>query len=106
MICRKCKIELNETNWYAALIKKRDYICKNCQCEYKRQYRKNNQFKKLIKNEETKIELHLCSDCKEIKPMYVSRINAFSYFCIDCFAKRNKQLHKKKYKKFNNLMEE
>ena len=41
-ICRICGTALNDENWYPSRKKGSYYICKKCECEQKRQWRKAN----------------------------------------------------------------
>lgn len=41
-ICRVCSGELNDENWYASRRKRRDYICKECECERQRRWHHAN----------------------------------------------------------------
>ena len=70
-ICRVCKVELNDDNWYSSFQKDNNYICKECQIEKNRLYRKNNPEK--VK-EQTRLYREENSDkIKESHHLYIGK---------------------------------
>lgn len=60
-LCRKCKVELNDSNWWLSRKKHKSYICNKCETERINKYRLNNKEKLYQKGKAYSIRSRLWS---------------------------------------------